>query len=194
MRTTSRASRPSRWSSCARAAKASRCLHWPVSQQAKDKTIDMEAGDTVIIRPRRCPATRRPSRRWSTRWPRSAPMCTKVSRPRACVRSCIGRGTEDHADHRTAQGVHAGARRGHHLRAHARLAEAVGVPAENVFICENGESLSCPRRASHGEFVQSGIVLVDGLSVGDTSEQGARRAHRRFPLRLRCHRGGARSR
>lgn len=59
-----------------------------------------------------------------------------------------------------------------HLRAHARLAEAVGVPAENVFICENGESLELSTKGvKHGEFVQSGIVLVDGLSVGDTSEQ-----------------------
>ena len=59
-----------------------------------------------------------------------------------------------------------------HLRAHARLAEAVGVPAENVFICENGESLELSTKGvKHGESVQSGIVLVDGLSVGDTSEQ-----------------------
>ena len=59
-----------------------------------------------------------------------------------------------------------------HLRAHARLAEAVGVPAENVFICENGESLELSTKGvKHGETVQSGIVFVDGLSVGDTSEQ-----------------------
>ena len=105
--------RPSRWSSCARAAKASPLSALARIAAGEDKTIDMEAGDTVIIRQRRFPATKRPSRRWSTRWPRSAPMCTTSLAPRACVRSCIGRGTEDHADHRTAQGVHAGARRGH---------------------------------------------------------------------------------
>src|SRR5699024_8548267 len=56
-----------------------------------------------------------------------------------------------------------------HLRAHARLAEATGVPAENVFICENGESLELTSRGvERGEVVQSGIVFVDGLSVGDT--------------------------
>ncbi len=59
-----------------------------------------------------------------------------------------------------------------HLRAHARLAEAVGIPPENVFICENGESLELSTKGvKHGETVQSGIVFVDGLSVGDTSEQ-----------------------
>lgn len=58
-----------------------------------------------------------------------------------------------------------------HLRAHARLAEATGVPAENVFICENGESLELTSQGvTRGETVQSGIVFVDGLSVGDTSQ------------------------
>ena len=58
-----------------------------------------------------------------------------------------------------------------HLRAHAKLAEATGVPRENVFICENGESLELSARGVHrGEVVQSGIVYVDGLSVGDTSQ------------------------
>lgn len=58
-----------------------------------------------------------------------------------------------------------------HLRAHAHLAEATGVPPENVFICENGESLELTvKGVVRGEIVQSGIVFVDGLSVGDTSQ------------------------
>lgn len=58
-----------------------------------------------------------------------------------------------------------------HLRAHAKLAEATGVPHDNVFICENGESLELTARGvRRGETVQSGIVFVDGLSVGDTSQ------------------------
>lgn len=58
-----------------------------------------------------------------------------------------------------------------HLRAHAKLAEATGVPAKNVFICENGESLELSSKGvRRGETVQSGIVFVDGLSVGDTSQ------------------------
>lgn len=58
-----------------------------------------------------------------------------------------------------------------HLRAHARLAEATGVARDNIFICENGESLELSNvGVTRGETVPSGIVLVDGLSVGDTSE------------------------
>ncbi len=58
-----------------------------------------------------------------------------------------------------------------HLRAHAKLAEAVGVDPTQVFICENGESLELSAKGvKRGEVVQSGIVFVDGLSVGDTSE------------------------
>ena len=58
-----------------------------------------------------------------------------------------------------------------HLRAHAALAEQTGVPAENIFICENGESLVLTADGvKQGENVQSGVVYVDGLSVGDTSQ------------------------
>lgn len=58
-----------------------------------------------------------------------------------------------------------------HLQSHARLAKATGVPAENVFICENGESLELTSQGiKRGDVVQSGIVFVDGLSVGDTSQ------------------------
>ena len=59
-----------------------------------------------------------------------------------------------------------------HLRAHARLAEATGVPAKNIFICENGESLELTSKGvRRGDSVPSGVVYVDGLSVGDTSQE-----------------------
>ena len=58
-----------------------------------------------------------------------------------------------------------------HLRAHAKLAEETGVPPENIFICENGDSLVLDANGiAIGESVQSGVVYVDGLSVGDTSQ------------------------
>ncbi|MDR2721527.1 MAG: ribonuclease J, partial [Coriobacteriaceae bacterium] len=58
-----------------------------------------------------------------------------------------------------------------HLRAHAKLATAVGVPKKNVFICDNGETIELSTKGvKRGEHVQSGIVFVDGLSVGDTSQ------------------------
>jgi len=58
-----------------------------------------------------------------------------------------------------------------HLRAHARLASLTGVPEENIFICENGECLLLDANGVRlGDSVQSGVVYVDGLSVGDTSQ------------------------
>ena len=58
-----------------------------------------------------------------------------------------------------------------HLRAHARLAEATGVNPKNILLCENGETIELTSRGvTKGDPVPSGIVLVDGLSVGDTSE------------------------
>lgn len=57
------------------------------------------------------------------------------------------------------------------LRAHSRLAQAVGIPKKSIFICENGETLELSQRGvRRGDYVQSGIVFVDGLSVGDTSQ------------------------
>lgn len=59
-----------------------------------------------------------------------------------------------------------------HLQAHSKLAEATGVPAENIFILDNGDTLELtPSGVRLGETVQSGIVYVDGLTVGDTSKE-----------------------
>ena len=59
-----------------------------------------------------------------------------------------------------------------HLQAHAKLAAATGVPEENIFILDNGDTLELsPSGVSLGETVQSGIVYVDGLTVGDTSKE-----------------------
>ena len=58
-----------------------------------------------------------------------------------------------------------------HLRAHAKLAEATGVDPDNIYVLENGDSLELSARGvERGEGVPSGIVYVDGLSVGDTSQ------------------------
>lgn len=55
-----------------------------------------------------------------------------------------------------------------HLRAHARLAEAVGVDPKNIFILENGDTLTMQDgKVRRSEPVESGIVYVDGSSVGD---------------------------
>ncbi len=58
-----------------------------------------------------------------------------------------------------------------HLRAHAELAQQVGVDPRNIFLLENGECLEVSQKGvRYGDPVQSGVVYVDGLSVGDTSE------------------------
>ena len=59
-----------------------------------------------------------------------------------------------------------------HLRAHAKLAEATGVPArERVRLRERRVAGAFQHAACGGARpVQSGIVFVDGLSVGDTSQ------------------------
>ncbi len=55
-----------------------------------------------------------------------------------------------------------------HLRAHARLAEAVGLNPKNIFILDNGDSLKMSGGiVKRDEPVESGIVYVDGSSVGD---------------------------
>jgi ribonuclease J len=55
-----------------------------------------------------------------------------------------------------------------HLAAHARHAHAVGVPPEYVFILDNGDCLEIDDQGAHiAERVESGVVYVDGLSVGD---------------------------
>ena len=58
-----------------------------------------------------------------------------------------------------------------HLRAHAQLAADTGVPEENIFILDNGDTLELSLGGvRRGEPIQSGVVFVDGLSVGDTSQ------------------------
>jgi len=55
-----------------------------------------------------------------------------------------------------------------HLSLHARLAESVGIPTENIFILEDGDVLELnANMAKVSGKVSSGHVYVDGLSVGD---------------------------
>ena len=58
-----------------------------------------------------------------------------------------------------------------HLRAHAKLAQAVGVKEKNIFILDNGDSLLMKNgKVTRGDHVDSGIVYVDGSSVGDIGQ------------------------
>ncbi|TCS92565.1 ribonuclease J [Hazenella coriacea] len=54
------------------------------------------------------------------------------------------------------------------LRAHAQLAESVGVRPENIFICDNGDTVEISGgKARYGPKLPTGKVLIDGLGVGD---------------------------
>ncbi len=55
-----------------------------------------------------------------------------------------------------------------HLLAHAQLARETGTPAENVFVCEDGDTVVLrDGRVTRGESFTPGRVYVDGLGVGD---------------------------
>jgi ribonuclease J len=57
------------------------------------------------------------------------------------------------------------------LRLHGQLAEAVGVPRDNIFLGRNGLPLEIDERgASFGEPEQSGMVFVDGVDIGDPED------------------------
>ncbi|MEG2310599.1 MAG: ribonuclease J [Clostridia bacterium] len=54
------------------------------------------------------------------------------------------------------------------LKQHGEIAVSVGVPKENIFIMENGKTLEIGKNMGKiTNQVPSGIVLVDGLGVGD---------------------------
>lgn len=136
------------------------------------KTIDVEEGDTVIIS--------------ATPVPGNEKAVTRVVNSLAK----IGADVFDKSRARVHVSGHAGAEElklvlsivkpraflpvhgeSTHLRAHAKLAEATGVAPENIHILENGDSLVMTSEGvKRGGSVQSGIIFVDGLSVGDTSQ------------------------
>ncbi len=136
------------------------------------KTIDVEKGDTVIIS--------------ATPVPGNEKAVTRVINTLAK----IGADVYDKSRARVHVSGHAGAEElkivlsivkpraflpvhgeSSHLRAHAQLAIATGVSEDNIYMLENGDSLILSSKGiRQGEGVESGIIYVDGLSVGDTSE------------------------
>ena len=54
------------------------------------------------------------------------------------------------------------------LMAHSETAKMMGIPKENIFKLENGKILEMDKKGSeYTGTVQSGLVLVDGLGIGD---------------------------
>lgn len=58
-----------------------------------------------------------------------------------------------------------------HLAAHARLAEQVGMYEDDIFVLDNGDCLEIDEDGARiADRVESGVVYVDGLSVGDIGQ------------------------
>ena len=56
-----------------------------------------------------------------------------------------------------------------HLRAHAQLARKMGIKDDHIFILDNGDTLEMRGAiVKRGTPVESGVVYVDGLRIGDT--------------------------
>ncbi len=61
------------------------------------------------------------------------------------------------------------------LRLHAQLAEAVGVPPEDIFQGDNGLPLDIDSRgARFGSREHSGMIFVDGVEIGDMADVALR--------------------
>jgi ribonuclease J len=61
------------------------------------------------------------------------------------------------------------------LRLHAQLAEAVGVPPEDIFQGDNGLPLDIDKRgARFGKREHSGMIFVDGVEIGDMADVALR--------------------
>lgn len=56
-----------------------------------------------------------------------------------------------------------------HLRAHAQLARKMGIKDDHIFILDNGDTVEMRGGiVKRGTPVESGVVYVDGLRIGDT--------------------------
>jgi ribonuclease J len=61
---------------------------------------------------------------------------------------------------------------------HARLAELVGIPPENIFVVENGQVVEFDDRGARlAETITSGQIMVDGLGIGDVGSVVLRDRH-----------------
>jgi ribonuclease J len=61
------------------------------------------------------------------------------------------------------------------LQMHGKLAESVGIPAESVFIGENGDVLELDERgARFGKPEGAGMIFVDGVDIGDVADSALR--------------------
>ncbi len=61
------------------------------------------------------------------------------------------------------------------IQQHARLAEAVGVPSENIFCCDNGDVVELSAKGARlGKPERAGVFFVDGMEIGDVADVALR--------------------
>ncbi len=135
------------------------------------KTIDIEHGDTVIISASPVPGNEKAVNRVINSLSKIG--VDVYDKSRAMVHVSGHAGQEELklvmsiCRPKNFMPVHGEAQ---HLRAHAELAQAVGISKHNVFILENGNTLEMRGgKITYGQSVDSGVVFVEGLSVGDVS-------------------------
>jgi ribonuclease J len=58
-----------------------------------------------------------------------------------------------------------------HLANHARLAREVGIPADHILICEDGDAVEIGESVRRADRIPSGMILVDGLGIGDVGTE-----------------------
>ncbi|MFM7719052.1 MAG: ribonuclease J [Actinomycetota bacterium] len=57
-----------------------------------------------------------------------------------------------------------------HLAAHAKLAVEVGIPAERILVCEDGDLVEVGEELRVAGRIPAGMTLVDGAGVGDVGQ------------------------
>ncbi|MFR0868617.1 MAG: ribonuclease J [Adlercreutzia sp.] len=135
------------------------------------KTIEIEEGDTVIISATPVPGNEKAVTRVINQLAKIGADVYDKSRARVHVSGHAG--AEELkimlsiVKPKNFMPVHGEAT---HLRAHAKLAEATGVDPDNIYYRKRRLLELSARGVERGEGVPSGIVYVDGLSVGDTSQ------------------------
>ncbi len=61
---------------------------------------------------------------------------------------------------------------------HARLGEEVGIPRDNIFVIENGQVIEFDEEGAFpAEAVPNGLIMVDGLGIGDVGKVVLRDRH-----------------
>ena len=58
-----------------------------------------------------------------------------------------------------------------HLANHARLAREVGIPADHILVCDDGDLVEIGETVRIADKVESGTTLVDGAGIGDVGQE-----------------------